>query len=55
MTVSHFPKVVKERTELSFQICVSDYSVTDNAQLEEEQNDGAKMLKKNHGPIHLTQ
>ena len=54
MTVSHLPKVVKERMELSFQVCVLDHSVTDNAGLEEEQNDGAEMLEKNHGPIHLT-
>lgn len=43
MTVSYLPKVVK-KPELSFQVCGLDHSVTDNAQQEEEQNDGAEML-----------
>lgn len=54
MTVSHLPKLVKERAELFFQVCVSYHSVTD-VSLEEEQNDGAETPKTNHSPIHLSQ
>lgn len=55
MTVSHLPKLVKERAELSFQVCILCHSVTDHVRLEEEQNDGGETPKTNHSPVHLSQ